>query len=56
MLDNTFSKHFPLSERIMKPASNPNHYTDLAKELEELPDRTWLGNFKKRLQAMIRLR
>ena len=56
LLDNTFAKQSPLSDRIMKPASNPNHYTDLAKELEEAPDRTWLGNMMKRMSGLIRFR
>lgn len=40
----------------MKPASNPTHYTDLARELDEAPDRTWMGNFMKRMKNMVRFR
>ena len=56
LLDNSFGKQYTLSERMMKPASNPNHYTDLARELEEAPDRTWFGNLTRRLQGMVRFR
>jgi cytochrome b pre-mRNA-processing protein 6 len=41
---------------MMKPASNPNHYEDLARELEEAPDRTWWGNFVKRVRGMVRMK
>ena len=56
LIDNAFTKQYPLSEAMMKPASSPGHYTDLARELDEAPDRTWLGNLKKRLSNMVRLR
>ncbi|KAL9103316.1 MAG: hypothetical protein Q9163_001622 [Psora crenata] len=42
-LENRYAKKYPLSERMMKPASNPTHYEDLVKELEEAPNRSWLG-------------
>ncbi|TKA82115.1 hypothetical protein B0A55_01818 [Friedmanniomyces simplex] len=56
LLDNTFTKQFPLPQSLMKPASNPNHYTDLARELEEAPSRTWFGNFAKRVKNMVRFK
>ncbi|KAK4497071.1 hypothetical protein PRZ48_011520 [Zasmidium cellare] len=56
LLDNTFSKQFPLQEKLLKPASNPEFYTNLKKELEELPNRSWLSRFAKRLQNMVRLK
>lgn len=39
---------------MMHPTSNPDHYTALAKELDEAPDRTWFQNWKKRMQNLIR--
>jgi len=56
LLDNSYTKQFPLPESLMKPASNPSHYTDLARELDEAPSRTWFGNFAKRLKNMVRFR
>lgn len=56
LLDNAFTKRYPVSTRLMEPESNPNHYKALAKELDELPDRTWFGNLAKRLQNMVRFR
>lgn len=40
--------------RLMKPRSNPTHYTDLIKELEEAPNRSWFGRMTKRLGGLIR--
>ncbi|EME39828.1 hypothetical protein DOTSEDRAFT_74663 [Dothistroma septosporum NZE10] len=56
LLDNAFTKQFRLQERLLKPDSNPQHYTALKQELEELPNRTWMGNIMKRLQNMVRLK
>ena len=56
LLDNTFGKQFPLSEKMMRPASDPGHYERLAKEIEEAPDRGFLGQLLKRVQGMVRLR
>ena len=56
LLDDTFQKQFRLSDRMMKPASDPQHYQNLAKELEEIPDRSWLGRLVKRVQGMVRFR
>lgn len=40
----------------MRPKSNPAHYTNLLKELEEAPHRTWLGRMKNRLGGLIRFK
>jgi len=54
LLDNVFAKQYPLSDKMMKPASNPDHYIDLTKELEEAPNRTWFGNLMRRMQGIVR--
>ncbi|KAF2769020.1 hypothetical protein EJ03DRAFT_382967, partial [Teratosphaeria nubilosa] len=54
LLDDTYAKQYPLGEKMMRPASNPNHYLDLGAELDEAPDRTWLQGFVKRMKEMIR--
>ena len=41
---------------MMKPASDPMHYEKIARELEEIPDRSWLGRLVKRVQGMVRLK
>ena len=39
----------------MKPASSPNYYEELRKELDEAPNRSWIGRVAKRLRGLIRL-
>ena len=46
---------YPLAERMMKPASNPKHYEDLVKELEEAPKRSWLAAKLNRWKGFLRL-
>ena len=48
------SNQFPLSTNMMNPQSMPNHYTDLAKELDELPTRSRWSHFVKRISNMVR--
>ncbi|MCJ1375889.1 hypothetical protein MMC20_007127 [Loxospora ochrophaea] len=40
LLENKFSKRYPVSERLMKPLSNPTYYIDLIRELEDVPRRS----------------
>ncbi len=40
----------------MKPQSDPQHYEALAREIEEVPDRTFWGRLKKRLGGMVRMK
>ncbi|CAK4034882.1 Hypothetical predicted protein [Lecanosticta acicola] len=54
LLDNAITKQFPLQEKLLRPASNPEHYEALKRELEELPNRSWLQNFTNRMKRMVR--
>jgi cytochrome b pre-mRNA-processing protein 6 len=56
LLDNAFSRQFKLSEKMMKPESDPEHYEKLAIELDEAPDRGFFGRLMKRLGGMIRFK
>lgn len=56
LLDNTFSKQFPLQDRLLRPESNPNYYVDLKKELLEAPNRSWFESFVKRMKNMVRMK
>jgi hypothetical protein len=56
LLDNTFTRQFKLSDKMMRPASDPMHYEKLATELEEAPDRGFFGRLMKRLGGMVRLK
>jgi cytochrome b pre-mRNA-processing protein 6 len=39
---------------LMEPRSNSTHYTDLIKELQEAPNRTFFGRLAKKLGGLIR--
>lgn len=46
---------YPLSERMLKPASNPAYYDALIKEIDEAPKRSWFGRFVNKWKGFIRL-
>ncbi|KAL3426224.1 hypothetical protein PVAG01_03015 [Phlyctema vagabunda] len=54
LLENRYSKQYPVSDSLMKPKSNPTHYTDLIKELEAVPDRSWWGNMVNKWKGFLR--
>ncbi|EEA24012.1 hypothetical protein TMatcc_007084 [Talaromyces marneffei ATCC 18224] len=56
LLNDQYSKQYPLPQKLRYPASNPTHYDDVVREFEEAPNRTWLGRIKKRLGGMLRLK
>ncbi|KAI5361320.1 Putative cytochrome B pre-mRNA-processing protein [Septoria linicola] len=56
LLENNFSKQFPPGQRLMQPASNPQHYVNLERELAVLPTRSVFGNFVERLKNMVRFK
>ena len=45
---------YPLSEKMMRPASNPNYYDGLLKELNEAPTRSWLQSTINRWKGFLR--
>lgn len=56
LLEDRYKTKYRIIGNLMEPRSNPTHYTELMKELEEAPRRTWLQRIAKRLGGMIRLR
>jgi len=54
LLENRYSRKYPITGSLLKPASNPTHYTDLVKELEEAPDRSWFGRTVNRWKGFLR--
>lgn len=56
LLDNSIRSRYPLSESFMNPRSKPDHYTALAQELDEAPDRTWFAGWIKRMQNLVRFK
>ena len=45
---------YPLSAKIMKPASNPEYYVNLMKELDEAPKRSWSNSVIARWKGFLR--
>jgi len=54
LLENRYSRKYPITGSLLKPASNPSHYTDLVKELEEAPNRSWFGRMANRWKGFLR--
>ncbi|KAF2751839.1 hypothetical protein M011DRAFT_463334 [Sporormia fimetaria CBS 119925] len=42
LLDNKFSKKYPITQAVLKPTSNPKHYDRLMQEIERAPKKSWL--------------
>ena len=51
---DSFGAQYPITGLLMKPASNPTYYTDLMKELEEAPERSWFGRAVNRWKGFLR--
>jgi len=45
---------YKLAGTLTKPASNPTYYTDLMKEIEKAPTRSWLEATINRWKGFIR--
>lgn len=56
LLENRYSRAYPLPISMRKPASNPSHYDDVLKELEEAPSRSWFASLKKTMEGKFRFR
>ncbi|KAJ4291081.1 hypothetical protein N0V90_010279 [Kalmusia sp. IMI 367209] len=42
LLENRYSKRYPISPAVLKPVSNPEHYVRLMQEIERAPKKSWL--------------
>ena len=47
-------EQYPLSEKMMKPASNPKYYDELLKEINEAPKRSWFKSVLNRWKGFLR--
>ncbi|KAF8866104.1 hypothetical protein BDZ45DRAFT_795758 [Acephala macrosclerotiorum] len=54
LLENRYIRKYPITGSLMKPASNPTHYEDLVKELEEAPERSFWGRLTNRWKGFLR--
>ncbi|KAI0542561.1 hypothetical protein GGR58DRAFT_254015 [Xylaria digitata] len=55
LLDNRYKKTYPITGSLLQPKSNPTYFTDLLKELEEAPNRSFLERFWLRMKGIVRL-
>ncbi|KAK8015412.1 hypothetical protein PG990_008708 [Apiospora arundinis] len=56
LLDNRYKKKYPITGTLLQPKSNPTYFTDLVRELEEAPNRSWLDRFMLRVKGVVRLK
>ncbi len=55
ILENRFANAYPIPKAVRYPRSNPTHYDDVVKEMEEAPTRSWAASLGKRLKGAFRL-
>ncbi|KZF24553.1 hypothetical protein L228DRAFT_245517 [Xylona heveae TC161] len=56
LLENRYSKKYPTSPSLMRPASNPGYYEDLIAELEAAPKRSWLASYLNKWKGFLRFK
>ncbi|CAJ0547224.1 Ff.00g018510.m01.CDS01 [Fusarium sp. VM40] len=54
LLRDRFNDRFKLKGLLLEPKSQPTYFTDLVKEIDEAPNRSWFERLGKRLSGMIR--
>ncbi|KAK5049345.1 hypothetical protein LTR84_004274 [Exophiala bonariae] len=54
LLKNKYLNAFPIPPNVRHPRSNPAHYDELVKELEEAPTRSWTDSLMKKIKGSIR--
>ncbi|KAM0355170.1 hypothetical protein ACHAPU_001033 [Fusarium lateritium] len=54
LLQDRYNDRFKLKGRLLEPKSQPTYFSDLVKEIDEAPNRSWLDRLGKRLSGMIR--
>lgn len=54
LLENRYVDENPMPQSLRRPSSNPDHYDGIVRELEEAPNRTWLGALVKRVKGSLR--
>jgi len=51
---NRIFSQYPITGSLMKPASNPTHYTDLLKELQAAPERGFIDRILNKWKGVLR--
>ncbi|KAI1747610.1 hypothetical protein F4782DRAFT_520608 [Xylaria castorea] len=55
LLENRYKRTYPITGTLLQPKSNPTYFTNLLKELEEAPNRSWFDRFLLRIKGVVRL-
>ncbi|RPA79787.1 hypothetical protein BJ508DRAFT_363016 [Ascobolus immersus RN42] len=55
LLDNRYKQKYPVTDHILRPASNPDYYQKLVDEIDEAPKRSWLGRKINAWKGWIRM-
>ncbi|KAF2259989.1 hypothetical protein CC78DRAFT_536723 [Lojkania enalia] len=42
LLDNRYTRLYPLSPTVLRPTSNPGYYDALMKDIGEAPNKSWI--------------
>ncbi|KAI9680795.1 MAG: hypothetical protein M1817_004235 [Caeruleum heppii] len=54
LLENRYSKKYPVTDSFMHPTSKPSHYDDLLAELDAAPRRSWLASKLNKWKGFLR--
>ncbi|KAJ2969179.1 hypothetical protein NUW58_g10048 [Xylaria curta] len=52
LLENRYKRTYPITGSLLQPKSNPTYFTDLLKDLEEAPNRTFFERLMLRLKGV----
>ncbi|KAI5859942.1 hypothetical protein GGS23DRAFT_255867 [Durotheca rogersii] len=55
LIHNRYKTKYPITGSLLQPKSHPTYYSELIKELEEAPKRTYVERLWLRLKGFIRL-
>ncbi|KAI1188604.1 hypothetical protein F5B17DRAFT_429422 [Nemania serpens] len=55
LLENRYKRAYPITGSLLQPKSNPTYFTDLLKDLQEAPNRSFLDRLLLRIKGLVRL-
>ncbi|KAK4199528.1 hypothetical protein QBC40DRAFT_202718 [Triangularia verruculosa] len=55
LTENRYKNKYRVTDSFLKPKFNPNYYSDILKELDEAPRRSYFQRLAKKFQGMFRL-
>ncbi|QDS77865.1 hypothetical protein FKW77_000214 [Venturia effusa] len=55
LLDNRYSKKYPVPKRLLRPTSSPTYYDDLLVQLNQVPTQSRWSSLMARLKGLVRL-